>query len=128
LEELSIDENPSVRIYLPQPFTFLLMKLHAFADRVNDTDRQYGSHHALDTYRIVAMLTKDEFKVARASFALNANSAPVQGAKQIIGRYFSNERQLGILRMKEHPLFDENFQVDAVISALGELVGLTETL
>jgi hypothetical protein len=39
-------------IFIPQPFSFLLMKLHAFADRVADANRDLGRHHALDIYQL----------------------------------------------------------------------------
>lgn len=57
VEGFDSNGNPgSVNVYVPQPFTFLLMKLHAFADRSEDVNKDLGRHHALDVYRIVAML------------------------------------------------------------------------
>jgi hypothetical protein len=35
----------TVSVYIPQPFTVLPMKLHAFADRMSDADVDLGRHH-----------------------------------------------------------------------------------
>ncbi len=37
------------------------MKLHAFRDRLDDPRKDLAQHHALALYRIVTMLTEDEF-------------------------------------------------------------------
>jgi hypothetical protein len=41
------------------------MKLHAFGDRMDDADAYLGRHHALDIYRIVAMLTEGDYTLVR---------------------------------------------------------------
>ena len=54
-------EPVDLLVYVPNPFTYLLMKLHAFRNRKDDPDKRLASHHALDVYRIVSMLTRDEY-------------------------------------------------------------------
>jgi hypothetical protein len=35
-------------VYLPHPYTFSMMKLFAFRDRLDDADKEFGRYHALD--------------------------------------------------------------------------------
>jgi hypothetical protein len=109
-------------VYIPQPFTFLLMKLHAFADRVDDADADLGRHHALDVYRIVAMLTQAEFDQVQAGVKNHTASRPVLRAREIIATYFSLPTAMGMLRMREHSLFTTRMDVTMLIGALIDLL------
>ena len=42
--------------------TYILMKLFAFRGRKDDPAKGMAQHHALDLYRVVAMLTEDEMR------------------------------------------------------------------
>src|SRR5690606_38103968 len=71
---LSDGTSTSAQIRIPHPFTYLLMKLTAFRDRRNDQEKDLGRHHALDVFRIVAMMTEgdiDEFRHLGNHFASN---------------------------------------------------------
>lgn len=48
------EDDASLTIYLPHPFSYLLLKLHALRDRVYDEETDYGRHHAFDLYSIIA--------------------------------------------------------------------------
>jgi len=110
-----------VTVYVPQSFTFLLMKLHAFADRVDDDHADLGRHHALDVYRVVAMLTEEDLTAVRQSIEKHAASRPIHRAREIVAMYFSSSSAMGIIRLKEHPLFTARMDAGIVIS---ELAGL----
>ena len=45
--ELSTGVSHETEVLITQAFTYLLMKLGAYRDRVNDDDKNYGRHHAL---------------------------------------------------------------------------------
>lgn len=64
-------------LYIPNSFTFLLTKLHAFRDRVNDERKNLALHHALDLYRIVAMMTRDEYDLVQDLARRHADSSAV---------------------------------------------------
>ena len=66
-----------------------MMKLHAFADRSADADADLGRHHALDVYRIVAMLAEDEFEQVRQRVTQHGASLPVIRARQIVRDHFA---------------------------------------
>lgn len=50
----------SCEVLIRLAFPYAPMKLGALRDRINDTDKQEGRHHAMDLYRIVGMLTEEE--------------------------------------------------------------------
>lgn len=109
-------------VHIPQSFTFLLMKLHAFADRVQDSDADLGRHHAMDVYRIVAMLTEDEYAHVRKNVERHAGAEPLARAREIVASHFSSPSATGIIRIREHPLFNPRMDIDKLISALRDLI------
>lgn len=114
-------QQQTLTVYIPQPFTFLMMKLHAFADRIEDPNKDLGRHHALDVYRIVAMLTAEEYDAVRKNAKRHSNSAAVQRARQIIAEHFSSPTALGTLRLREHASFTTSMDIGTMISTLAEL-------
>lgn len=108
-------------VFVPQPFTFLLMKLHAFADRLADADRDLGRHHALDVFRIIAMLTPEEYEVVRENVQRYSRSAAVQRGREIIAEQFSSPSALGSLRLREHALSTSRMDVGPLLSTLADL-------
>jgi hypothetical protein len=116
----------TVAVFIPQPFTFLLMKLHAFADRLNDqrlnvrnVDR--ARHHSLDVYRIVAMLTEAEFNRVRELAKKHSSSRPLVRVREIIRDHFSSLSAMGLIRLREHTLFTERMDVNALVRSLRDL-------
>jgi len=108
-------------VFVPQPFTFLLMKLHAFADRLADANRDLGRHHALDIYRIIAMLTPVEYDDVRANVRRHSGLPAVERARQIIAEHFSSATSPGALRLREHTLFTPSMDIDTMRATLAEL-------
>lgn len=86
-------------VSIPNPFTYLLMKLHAFRDRVDDVRKNLASHHALDIYRIVAMMTRDEYDLVQELARQHADSAAVQEARNIVADQFGDDRSIGMIRL-----------------------------
>jgi hypothetical protein len=113
----------TITVHIPQPFTFMLMKLHAFADRAEDANADLGRHHALDLYRIAAMLTEQEYDGVRTNMTRHAQQKPVLLAREILARHFSSPEALGILRLREHALFNQRMDVVRLIVTLRDLFG-----
>jgi hypothetical protein len=88
-----------LRVHVPNSFTYLLMKLHAFRDRVDDPRKGLAAHHALDLYRIVAMATRAEYDLVRALAMRHVMSAPLQAARAVVAQYFGDERSIGMTRL-----------------------------
>jgi hypothetical protein len=108
-------------IHLPQPYTFLMMKLFAFRDRLQDEAKDYGQYHALDLYSILATTTEDEWEAAKALRDQYRAEAIVVEARSIVQEHFSMPTATGILRLKSSPYCREELQIDDFISALIEL-------
>ncbi len=108
-------------VFLPHPFSFSMMKLFAFRDRIEDRSKDYGSYHALDLYSIIATTTEEEFKTASALRTRFADNAFVIETGQIVSQLFASKNALGVIRLRESPYFDERFQLDKFVSVLSEL-------
>ncbi len=118
---LSSDENYHATIHVPSPFTLLLMKLYAFRDRRHDQEKGLARHHALDIYRIVAMLTEVEFDQTRQRIAAQQGHAVLIEAARTVKEYFGAPESLGSLRLQSHALWSERMALDMFLSALQDL-------
>lgn len=122
LDGVGSDKQPgTVTVNIPQPFTFLLMKLHAFADRMNDANVDLGRHHSLDVYRIVAMLTENEFNQVRQMVKKHSTSRPLARGREIISEHFSSPTAMGLIRLREHALFTPRMDVAELVKNLNDL-------
>jgi hypothetical protein len=108
-------------VEVPQAFSYLMMKLHAFADRKEDANKDLGRHHALDAYAIVGMMTEPEYDRARRIGAEQAREANVQRARIVVQEDFLRKAGMGILRIQEHRLFKPDFQLDEFRQVLAEV-------
>lgn len=119
---LSEGANHSGVVLIAQPFTYLLMKLFAFRDRSTDAGKDLARHHALDIYRIIGLITIDDDRTVRAMSAAYREHAHVLEARRIVAQHFGDERSLGILRMREHPLSAGRLAIGPFITELGAIL------
>jgi len=135
-EAVHIDESPAVltisgnrsngepaeaQICVPQPFTYLLMKLFAFRDRKDDRDKDLGRHHALDLYTIVAMQVESEHQESLRLGQQYGEDGHVKAAREIIRTDFVETTSMGVIRLREHPLFRPDFPVTDFLAVLSEV-------
>lgn len=106
-------------VFLPHPFTYALMKLFAFRDQV-DFEHQ-GSHHALDLYCIIAMMTEEEWTTAKRMANANADSAIVDEASRIVSEMFESLTGQGLLVMRANPYCSDQLQLSEFIELIKEL-------
>ncbi len=111
-------------IHVPQGFSYLMMKLFAFRDRKGDANKEMGRHHALDLFRIVAMLTRHEDEAAKAMRKRYADDPMVRHAQQVVREDFGTEESVGAIRLREHPLFRPSMDVVQFSSELRTLLGI----
>lgn len=118
-------EPSDVRVCIPNPFTYLLMKLHAFRDRADDEQKQLARHHSLDVFRIVAMLTRPEFDLVKSLRDIHAAAGPVTAASGIVQEYFADGNHLGVLRLRAElasaGVDASHVPIDAFVSAITAL-------
>lgn len=118
---LSTGKACEVSILVPQGFSYLLMKLFAFRDRKDDADKEMGRHHALDVFRIVAMMTKDEYSTVKAMRDRYSEDPLVKEAERILREQFGTTESIGILRMLEHPLYRRDLNPSRILVELREI-------
>jgi hypothetical protein len=114
-------EHYAGTVEVPEAFPYLMMKLHAFADRKADDNKDLGRHHALDAYTIVAMMTEPEYERARRIGVEQSGDSNVQRARTIVREDFASGTGMGILRLREHRLFKPDFQLDQFRQVLREV-------
>lgn len=108
-------------VEVPEAFPYLMMKLHAFADRKADANKDLGRHHALDVYTIVGMMTEPEYERAKRIGTEQSGNRHVKRARAIVQEDFSIETGPGMLRLREHRLFNTNFQLGQFRQILQEV-------
>lgn len=124
--ELSSGKPHQTEVLIPQAFSYLLMKLCAFDDCKNQEKKSLGQHHALDAYRIVGLLTEDE-DAAVKELAGEFNGHPVlTRAREIVTAHFVSSDGIGQLRIREHPLYTERFNLDQFAQEIQHLIRTAE--
>lgn len=122
---LSNGEMHQAEVLIPQSFSYLMMKLFAFRDRFDDANKDLGQHHALDIYRIVGMLRRDEDPLVRElSKELGTHPKVVDG-RDIACKYFVSKNGLGRIRIQEHPSFTNEMDLDRFGNELALLLGIS---
>lgn len=120
--QLSSGATHRTEILIPQAFTYLLMKLCAFRDRMNDADKGLGQHHALDIYRIVGLLTEDEDAAVRKLVGEFGEHPIVADVRQIATNHFISVDGIGRLRIREHPLYRTDLNLERFGHELEQLL------
>ena len=116
--KLSNGQAFAVTVQIPDPFNYLLMKLTAYRDRRDDPDKDLGRHHALDVFRIVAMLTEPERDQVHANLRAFASDAQARSCVALVRSDFASDTARGVLAMREHQLWRNNSQLPAFLETL----------
>lgn len=90
-----------VVVYVLHPFTYLVLKLHAYRDRCKDEDSGFGRHHAFDLYRILAMTTESEWSEAELLRERFIHSGPMSEAFRIVRDLFGHDDARGMIAILE---------------------------
>lgn len=98
-----------------------MMKLFAFKDQVTNENKDYGRHHALDLYTIMATTTENEWEKNLNFREEFRDEEKVIEARSYVSKYFSDVDKMGIIRIKESPYFRDALQIDKFISAMKEI-------
>lgn len=108
-------------VTIPHPFNYLLMKLSAYRDRRHDPNKDLGRHHALDVFRIVAMLTEPERDQVQINLLRFAADAQVRSCVELVRSDFASPTAPGVLAMRAHPLWQNDQQLPVFLELLREL-------
>jgi hypothetical protein len=121
---LSTGEPWEGEVYLPQPYTFLTMKLFAFRDRARDANKEFGRYHALDMYTILATTMESEWDFALDLSHRYRDDPSMVEAGHLVAEHFSAPGRLGIIRLRESPYYRPELQLREFMSTLKELFPL----
>jgi hypothetical protein len=108
-------------IFLPHPYTFSMMKLFAFRDRLDDPNKEFGRYHALDLYIILATMTEGEWEYALQLRDRYKNDPFAIEAGDLVSEYFSTSERLGMIRFMESSYYRIELQNEEFMSALQEM-------
>jgi hypothetical protein len=78
------------------------LKLFALRDQLDDGEKGYGTHHAFDIYRTVAMMTAEEWEEAVAMRERHGASPPVTEAGGLVAELFGGLESPGMARLRDH--------------------------
>ena len=119
----STGEPCQARVHLPQAFPYALMKLFALRDQKHNPnpDKDSGRHHALDLYAIVAMMTEPEYEFAKRSRSKYAGNDKVREAGEIVRQDFADPESIGVLRFREHHLYNAAMDLKTFLDVLHEI-------
>jgi hypothetical protein len=119
--KLSSGKPWEAEVFLPHPYTFLMMKLFAFRDRLDDANKEFGRYHALDLYTILATTTEEEWRYALELRDQQVDQPYAMEAGRLVSEYFSALDRLGMIRLRESPYYRPTLQLDEFMPALQEL-------
>lgn len=115
-------EGYSGKVYLPQAYAYLMMKLFAFRDwETKKKNPGYARKHALDLYAIVAMMTEEELATAEAARQKYGHMLTAQEAALIVSEFFARNTAMGNIRLQEHPSFTPDANAIEFMSVLTDL-------
>jgi hypothetical protein len=117
----STGEEYATTVFVPEAFPYLLMKLSAFADRKEDTNKDLGRHHALDAYTVVGMMTEAELDRARALAERSRADSHFGRVCTVVAADFGEPTAIGMLRLREHRLFRDDFRIGEFVTVLREI-------
>jgi hypothetical protein len=117
----STGEPHTGSVLIPQAFPYLMMKVHAFEDRRLRGQQDKERQHALDLYAVVGMMTEAEYERARELGTAYAGNEYVGRARAIVREQFASRTAVGVLRLREHPLFREDFLLEDFLGVLAEI-------
>lgn len=95
-------------LFILSSFNYIILKLHAFRDRVNDSSVDFGQHHAYDIFATVIDMDKTDWENAKHHLSINQDADYIKSALDIINNFFSEIDHLGTIRLRENKLYQRD--------------------
>lgn len=114
-------------IYLPSAYSLLMMKLFALRDQVENPNKEFGSKHALDLYRIVALLTEKEYQQTLRLSGQYAATVEGQETARIVATLFASLDSVGMRRLQAHRDFPRTAEFQEFQTLLREFFPQTDS-
>ena len=94
-------------LFLPSAFNLLILKLHAFEDRKNEAERDFGRHHAWDIFATTVRMSEADWAAAKAHLELHVARPYMKKAAGIRKADFSSRTGIGLLRLRENEAYKQ---------------------
>ncbi|MEP7074339.1 MAG: hypothetical protein ABI878_00905 [Acidobacteriota bacterium] len=95
---IRITQGSNAEIFIPHPFAYLFLKLNAVNDRIDDSVK--GPYHAFDVYRIIAMMTENEWNESTSLAKRYSDHRQFEKATAIVAEQFASEDSKGVILVK----------------------------
>lgn len=118
LISINIGEEEPIEIFLPHPFSYLILKLFALRDLRDEEDKDLGAHHAFDIYRIYGMMSEEEFREAVELSVKYSDHPKIKETAQIVNELFASTDSIGVARIRQHANQNDVEIVDEYISGI----------
>ncbi len=92
-------------LFILSSYNFILLKLFAFNDRINDETVDFGRHHAFDIFATILNMDENDWNNATKQLNDMKSTDLLNRLQTIINNHFSSTSDLGILRLKETILY-----------------------
>jgi hypothetical protein len=117
------EDGSRVEVFLPHPFSYIMLKLFALRDQINNEEKEFGRHHAFDIYSSWAMMMEEEFAQAEQLRTTYSGIGAIPEAVEIAHALFADQNARGIIRLKEHARIEnvELLQTNEFISDIRAL-------
>lgn len=89
-------------LYIVSSFNYIILKLHAFRDRIEDPGVDFGRYHAYDIFATIIDMDENDWKNAKDHFDSEKNQYYIRSATEIVKGYFGSPIDSGIIRLKEN--------------------------
>ena len=109
------------RVFLPNTFTYLMMKLHAFSDKERRGEGESASKHAADVYQILAVTNEQDWETAKELRRRYLEIPAVKNACRIVQDRFAFPDQMGLIRLREYSPAFRQVDTTEISSILTEL-------
>lgn len=103
LLEVTLGSEGSPVVYVPHPYSHLMLKLYALRDRMWEAgEANFGRHHAFDIYRILALTTDEDWTAAASLREKFGTATVVRRANAYAAALFANDGAPGATRLAEY--------------------------
>jgi hypothetical protein len=96
------EADKRIEVFLPHPFSYVMLKLFALRDQIDNEAKKFGRHHAFDIFSTWAMMTEEEFGQAEDLRRQYAAVGVMPEAIEIAAALFADENAKGMIRLQEH--------------------------
>jgi hypothetical protein len=90
-------ESEEIKVYVPSPTNLMIMKLYAFADRIEGARKtlDLAMEHAWDIFIIIMQTDRSDYLEGRKFLSRHSDSEIIKHAQSIVTNKFSAVNQVG---------------------------------